>query len=70
MIIEQIQTENGGIIALWHITESRDELLEMLNLDPFIMEQAFAFSTLKRQLEFLAVRAMYKEVTGKMPLIS
>ena len=69
MIIEQINTENGGKIALWHITESRDELLEMLNLDPFIMEQAFTFSSQKRQLEYLAVRAMYKTVTGKMPSI-
>ena len=69
MIVEQQTLENGGVIALWHITEDRDQLLETLELDPFILEQTFAFSSAKRQLEYLAVRNLYKAIMGEQPNI-
>lgn len=64
MLIEQTPYENGITIALWHITESSDELLERLDLDPFVMEQVYRFSSEKRRREYLAVRVMLSEICG------
>ncbi len=64
MLIEHTTYENGVTIGLWHITESTDELLERLDLDPFVMEQVYQFGSGKRRREFLAVRVMLNEICG------
>ena len=69
MIIEPHLTGDDAQIALWNISENRAHLLEFLYLDPYIMEQTFAFTSEKRQLEYLAVRAMLKEMTGHQQAI-
>jgi phosphopantetheinyl transferase len=70
MLIEKLEFENGLTIALWEMTESVDELLERLELDPFIMEKVFSFSSEKRRLEYLAVRVMLNEVCGSKKTIA
>lgn len=70
MIKEEQFLPNGATIAIWEITETVDELLELLNLDPFVIEQISMFSSEKRKLEYLAVRCALKHVTKKQISIS
>lgn len=61
MLLEKIENKDYTII-LWTIEESKDELLEILNFNPDIIEQISAFNSEKRTLEYLAVRCALKEV--------
>lgn len=70
MIKEEHHLPNGSIIAVWEITETVDELLEILNLDPFVIEQISRFSSEKRKLEYLAVRCALKHVVPRPLTIS
>lgn len=70
MLLSQQTVEREAILALWEITESVDDLLDLLDLDPFIIEQVFSFTSEKRQLEYLAVRAMLKTVLGEKKVIA
>lgn len=70
MILEQIELENGAKIALWNITETEDELLETLELNPFIIEEISLFSSGKRRLEYLASRCALNHLAGAPKFIS
>ena len=50
MLLEKIENKAYTII-LWTIEESKDELLELLNFNPDIIEQIYAFNSEKRTLE-------------------
>lgn len=65
MIIEQTKLDNGIAIATWDITESIDRLLEILDLDPYTIEEISRFSSEKRKLEFLAVRCALRHLSGR-----
>lgn len=64
MIIEKETLKNGVTIATWDITESVDELLEILELDPDTIEQISHFTSEKRKLEYLAVRCALLDLVG------
>lgn len=61
MLLEKIENQDYTII-LWAITENKDELLEILNFYPDIIEQISSFNSEKRILEYLSVRCALKEV--------
>jgi len=65
MIIEQKQFEDGSQFALWNITEDPDTLLEILDNDPFVMEQISHFTSIKRKCEYLAARCALNALLGK-----
>lgn len=62
MLVEKQSLNNGAIIALWDITETVDELLDILDLEPYIIEQISTFSSEKRKLEYLAVRCALNQI--------
>lgn len=64
MIIEKKNVEKNAVIGLWQMIESVDSLLEFFNLDPFIIEKVYTFTSDKRKLEFLSVRALLTEMTN------
>ncbi|MCW3788476.1 4'-phosphopantetheinyl transferase family protein [Plebeiibacterium sediminum] len=61
---------NGGILAVWEITESVEELLLQLNLSGAEMDRLNSFRLDKRKLEFLATRCLLKALLQKDPVIS
>lgn len=65
MILEKKQFEDGSQFALWQITEDIDTLLEMLDNDPFVIEQISHFTSIKRKSEYLAARCALNELLGK-----
>ncbi len=65
MIIENIATTNGTSIALWEITETRDELLDILGNDPVVINEISQFSSEKRILEYLASRCTLNAMCQK-----
>lgn len=65
MIIEQKTFEDGSTFALWEVTEEPDELLEMLDNDPFVIEKVSSFTSIKRKCEFLASRCALNTITNK-----
>ncbi len=58
MITQQTTLPNGATIVVWEITETIDELLSIINFNPFTIEQIYNFTSVKRKLEYLAVRAI------------
>lgn len=70
MILEQLKLENGAEIALWDITETEDELLDILELNPFVIEEISHFSSSKRRLEYLASRCALNHLAGESKFIS
>ncbi len=70
MLLEKQQVENGAILAIWEISETVDELLDLLDLDPFVIAEVSQFTGEKRKLEYLAVRAMLNQVLGEKKSIA
>ncbi|MCW3806531.1 4'-phosphopantetheinyl transferase family protein [Plebeiibacterium marinum] len=60
---------NGGIVAVWQITEPVEELLEELALRDCELSRVSSFKLDKRKAEFLATRCLIKEVLGITPEI-
>ncbi len=69
VILNEIVTDNA-ILALWEITETKEELLDLLDNDPIISAQIKQFGSKKRQLEFLATRALLNSVLGETKTIA
>lgn len=65
MILEKEDLKNNATIVTWKITESVDQLLEILELNPDIIEEISHFTSEKRKLEYLAVRCALRTLTGK-----
>ncbi len=61
---------SGGIVAVWKITESVDELQSQLTLQESELIRLNSFRLDKRKLEFLATRCLLKEVLHEDPVIS
>ncbi len=61
---------NGGILAVWEISESVDELLKQLNLSEAELNRLNAFRLDKRKLEFLATRCLIKALIQTDPVIN
>jgi phosphopantetheinyl transferase (holo-ACP synthase) len=54
---------NGAICGIWKVTETTDELRSLLT-DKSFTPEFFIYKSYSRQLEFLAVRALIRELTG------
>ena len=54
---------NGAICGIWKVTETTDELRYLLT-DKSFTPEFFSYKSYSRQIEFLAVRALIRELTG------
>ena len=70
MLLSKKTVEENATLALWEITETIDELLDLLHLDPFIIEEISLFTSDKRKLEYLAARVLLQEVIGEKKTIA
>lgn len=61
--------ENGGIVAVWHISESVEELTSALNLREVDLQKVNSFRLDIRKQEFLATRCLIKEILAIEPEI-
>ncbi|MCM1108103.1 MAG: hypothetical protein NC388_03480 [Clostridium sp.] len=63
--------ERGFHCAVWHVTESLDELLASLpDSSVYRLECGRRFTSPKRRLEYAAVRVLLHGMTGRPPLVS
>jgi 4'-phosphopantetheinyl transferase EntD len=60
---------NGGLVAVWHVTEEIDELKDQLSLSDQDIQKLNSFKLDKRKLEFLATRCLIKDILGIEPKI-
>lgn len=70
MLLSKQTVEENATLGLWEITETVDELLEILNFDPFIIQDISLFASEKRKLEYLAARVLLQEVLGEKKTIT
>jgi len=70
MLLSKKTVEENATLALWEITETIDELLEMLNLDPFIIQEISLFTSDKRKLEYLTTRVLLQNILGEKKVIT
>lgn len=56
--------DDGGVWAIWHVTESMEVLLACLS-DTLVHEECERLKAPSRKMEFLAVRVLLKAVTGR-----
>ena len=70
MLLSKKTVEENATLALWEITETIDELLEILNLDPFIIQEISLFTSDKRKLEYLTARVLLQEILGEKKVIA
>lgn len=61
---------NNAILALWEITETKQELLALLDNDATLTAKIEQFGSEKRQLEFLATRALLRNVLDETKTIA
>ena len=64
------EENSGGIVAVWEITESIEDLQRQLNLTNSELTRVNSFRLDKRKLEFLATRCLLKEILQQDPVIS
>ncbi|GAF04706.1 4'-phosphopantetheinyl transferase family protein [Saccharicrinis fermentans] len=62
-------TEKKGLVVVWKIEESADELLQYLKLRRQDLERVKSFKLEARKQEFLAARCLIKQVLGAEPEI-
>jgi phosphopantetheinyl transferase len=60
---------NGGLMAVWRITEPEEDLAAMIMLNSDMELQLNRFTCPKRRLEWLASRALIYNTTGCIPLV-
>ena len=70
MLLKKEIVEHDAILAIWEITETVDELFDLLDLDPFVIAETAQFTAEKRRLEYLAVRVMLNQVLGEKKTIA
>lgn len=63
-LIETIYPDNDTVIGLWHMTETEDELLALLQNTHLYMAELGRFTSAKRRLEYLSVRVMLQKLLG------
>ena len=64
-MLVKIQKTDTSVLAVWKVTESRDELLSELERTYFLERDVLSLSTESRQIERLAVRVLLKKILGK-----
>jgi len=64
-IIIDTHTDNNCHLGIWKITEDYDDLMSRLHLSSDEEKTLERFSHMPRKLEWLSVRALLKEMTGK-----
>ncbi len=65
-----LETYNNPLRGIWHITENVDELLDLLDNKEVYRSGLKSFKTEKRKLEWLATRALLKELMGEELVIT
>ncbi|MBU0487240.1 MAG: 4'-phosphopantetheinyl transferase superfamily protein [Bacteroidetes bacterium] len=55
---------NGSVVAVWQIEESEEQLLEIVEPGSSELYEYSGFSNELRKLQWLAVRALFKEISG------
>jgi len=70
MAIIQTEKIENGLFGLWKITEEIEELLSMANLSTPDFETWSAIKAIQRKKEWLATRALLKELTNQRIQIS
>ncbi len=68
--ILRINTNNGGLVAVWKIEESLDQLTGQLNLRVQDIKKLNAYRLESRKKEFLATRCLIKEMLGEDGVIN
>lgn len=59
-----IDTDNGGLAAVWQIEEPLDQLVAQLNLREEDLQKLNGYKLESRKKEFLATRCLIKEILG------
>lgn len=62
MLLKIKELEQESVIGIWEMSETKDELMELLDLDPFVTEKVYSFRSEKRRLEYLSIRVLAKEM--------
>ncbi|HPW90436.1 MAG TPA: 4'-phosphopantetheinyl transferase superfamily protein [Paludibacteraceae bacterium] len=70
MLLSKQTVEENATLALWEVTETIDELLDLLHVDPFIVQEISLFTSNKRKLEYLATRVLLQEVLDEQKTIA
>lgn len=58
------ESPDGGLVAVWKIEESLEELTNQLNLRQEDLQKVNSYKLETRKLEFLATRCLVKEMIG------
>ncbi len=69
-IVQQIKKSNHAFVSVWEITETVDELFDMLNPDAEERNKVNRFRLDKRKKEYLASRCIVKRELGILPVIA
>ena len=62
--IFRLDTNNGGMVAVWKIEESLDQLIRQLNLREVDLQKLNSYKLETRKKEFLATRCLIKQMLG------
>ncbi len=64
-VLEKREIIPGCLLGTWEITEDYDQLMDLVELDHEEKETIQSFRNHCRKLEYLSVRVLLKELTGK-----
>lgn len=64
-LLQEIRICEGVKVGLWHLTETNQTLLELLNPSPEDLETIHSFKHPDRQKQWLGVRLLVKHLTGQ-----
>ena len=70
MLQQTIEIENKGTIAIWEITETVPELLNLLHNKDIYSDDLTKFTTDKRKKEWLTARILVETICGKDKIIA
>ena len=71
MLIRKEHTDKGGLLGIWKMDESREELLHLfpVNLRPLAMEYVAGVRSERRSIEWLSTRIMLLKILGEEQII-
>lgn len=68
-LFQEINNEEESWGGIWKITETLEEVCDMLPRSAYYREQAFRFVTEKRRIEYATVRLLIFTLTGEEPQV-
>jgi len=66
MAVKLIENQDSGLLGCWEISETTDQLLEMLQPERKELDKFLTFRNDARRREWLAARLLLKEMTGSI----